>query len=49
MANFAGVNAAAEDLDMAFNKDEEMNMKYNMAVGQVHAKKESISKKRDIT
>lgn len=35
---------------MAFNKDEELNLKYSMAVGEVHNKPEKIaSKKRDIT
>lgn len=41
--------SAVDDLNMAFNKDEELNMKYNMAVGQVHSKPEkNLSKKRDI-
>ena len=47
--NFAAGIAAVDDLDMAFNKDDELNMKYNMAVGQVHTKPEkNVSKKRDI-
>jgi hypothetical protein len=32
-ANFANTNMVAEDIDMAYNKDEELNLKYNMAVG----------------
>lgn len=32
-ANFSGKAAVADDMDMAFNKDEELNLKYNMAVG----------------
>ena len=31
--NFANPSAVAEDIDMAYNKDEELNLKYNMAVG----------------
>jgi hypothetical protein len=47
-ANYAG--PAVDDLEMAFNKDEELNLKYNMAVGQVHNKSDKVlSKKRDIT
>ena len=49
-ANFANTNMVAEDIDMAYNKDEELNLKYNMAVGQIHSKNEgAASKKRDIT
>lgn len=48
--NFASKGAAVEDTDMAFNKDEELNLKYNMAVGQIHQKPEATSsRKRDIT
>jgi hypothetical protein len=31
--NFVAGVSAVDDLDMAFNKDDELNMKYNMAVG----------------
>lgn len=49
-ANFASTNVVAEDMDMAFNKDEELNLKYNMAVGSIHSKPDgAASRKRDIT
>ena len=49
-ANFMTSAAMVEDVDMAYNKDEELNLKYNMAVGQIHSKPEGASsKKRDIT
>jgi hypothetical protein len=34
-ANFAAANVPIEDDEMAFNKDDQLNMKYNMAVGEL--------------
>jgi hypothetical protein len=31
--NFGNANVVAEDIDMAYNKDEELNLKYNISVG----------------